>query len=75
MYLKPELSLIQSLKTPNANSLEVTDFVLHVMYNHLLLKHERQLKLRIFHQKAVQLVVLFDDILYIIHYTLMNVYL
>ena len=49
MYLKPELSLIQSLKTPNANSLEVTDFVLQVMYNHFLLKHERQLKLCIFH--------------------------
>ena len=34
MCLKPELTtLIQSLKTPNPNFLEVTDFVLHVIYN------------------------------------------
>ena len=34
MCLKPELTaLIQFLKTPNPNFLEVTDFVLHVRYN------------------------------------------
>ena len=34
MCLKPELiTLIQSLKTPNPNFLEVTEFVLHVIYN------------------------------------------
>ena len=34
LYLKPELTaLIQSLKALNPNFLEVTDFVLHVIYN------------------------------------------
>ena len=34
MSLKPELTtLIQSLNTPNPNFLEVTDFVLYVIYN------------------------------------------
>ena len=34
MFLKPELTaLIQFLKTLNPNFLEVTDFVLHVVYN------------------------------------------
>ena len=34
MFLKHELTaLIQFLKTPNPNFLEVTDFVLHVIYN------------------------------------------